>query len=97
MQETIIQFLFFGAIEASFMEVLKKKIFGDGTSTNLPSWLIKLIAIVVALMFAVAMSISNDLGVGWFIIFIYWTGMYALQYALSMKVIKRLLRKWGGV
>ena len=97
MENLIVQFVFLGVIESLFMEILKKKIFGDGSKTNLSARTIRIIAITIALLFAIVMTISNDLNSGWIIVFVYWMGMFSLQYVLSMKVIKKLMRKWSGV
>lgn len=97
MAEFIVQFLFFGCLEACFMEWYKKTLRGDGTSTKASKYEIWGVALAVALGFGLAFMHSNDLNMGWWALIPYVAGMYALEFTLSMTVVKKLMRKWSGV
>ena len=97
----ILQFLFFGAMEGSLMHWYKFSVRKDDSTeeekTKASKYELWGIAFALSLCLAMAMMHSNDLGMGLWTLIPYTASMYALQYTLSMKVIKRLLRKWGGV
>lgn len=97
MAEFIIQFLFFGCLEACLMEWYKKSLRGDGKATRASKYEIWAVAFVIAVGFAIALVQSNDLGMSWWGLIPYVTGMYALEFTLSMRVVKRLMKKWSGV
>lgn len=97
----ILQFLFFGAMEGSLMHWYKFSVRKDDSSeeekTKASKYELWTIAFVLSLCLALAMMYSNDLNMGLWALIPYTVAMYALQYALSMKVIKKLLRKWSDV
>lgn len=97
MTEFILQFIFFGCLEACLMEWYKKTLRGDGTTTRATKYEIWGVALVVAICFSLALFHSDDLGMGWWALIPYVAGMYALEFTLSMTIVKKLMRKWSGV
>lgn len=94
MENFVVLFAFFCIFEALLMEWIKKHLLGDGEKVIVPKWVIWLIALCVSLVFSIAICRSESLtfGMGWFALVPYTLGMYAIQFVLSMSVIKALVK-----
>lgn len=94
MENFVVLFIFFCIFEALLMEWIKKHFLGDGEKVTAPKWAIWLIAFCISLVFSIALCFSESLtfGMGWFALVPYTLGMYAIQFVLSMSVIKALVK-----
>lgn len=94
MTDAILMFIFLACLESLFMEVYKKKLRGNGETTNATKYELWAIGAFVAFLFAFAMKSGNDLNMGNWALIPYTLGMYAFQFFLSMKVVKSILRRF---
>lgn len=94
MSDAITMFIFLACLESLFMEVYKKRLRGNGETTNATKYELWTIGALVAFLFAFAMKSANDLNMGWWALVPYAFGMYALQFFLSMKVVKAILKRF---
>lgn len=94
METFVLIFVLFCIFEALLIEWIKKHLLGDGEKVTSPKWVIWIIAFCISLVFSVALCCSESLtfGMGWFALVPYTLGMYAIQFVLSMSVIKALVK-----
>lgn len=94
METFVLIFVVFCIFEALLMEWIKKHLLGDGIKVTAPKWAIWLIALCISLVFSISLCCSESLtfGMGWFALIPYTLGMYAIQFVLSMSVIKALVK-----
>ena len=94
MIEFALRFIFFGCLEALFMEVYKKRFRGDGTVTHASRYELWIVGALIALAYAVGMCLGDDMGMGWYALIPYSLAMYALQFVLSMKLVKAIMKRF---
>ena len=94
MTDAILMFIFLACLESLFMEVYKRRLRGNGETTNASRYELWAIGALVAFLFAFAMKAGNDLGMGYWALIPYTCGMYALQFFLSMKIVKSILKRF---